>query len=118
MASDVQVIDPYRSAQFFHMGPDGAVVLGGFDAIGQNLQAGAKVFDDQQVVADTAAFLRAVQEFRQRDGRNGHATGMGVEFSQHLHWTPFQDVDDDVGVQEVPQHSKCFAFRLVLARAL
>ena len=29
----------------------------------------------------------------------------------------FQDVDDDIVVQQVPQHSECFAFRLVLASA-
>ena len=29
----------------------------------------------------------------------------------------FQDVADDIGVQQVSQHSECFAFGLVLARA-
>jgi hypothetical protein len=43
---------------------------------------------------------------------------MGVEFRRDLHGTPLQDVDAEVGIGQVPKHSECFAFRLVLARAL
>ena len=45
VACDVQVIHANRLTEFFQGGSNGAVVLGGFCAVGQHLQAAAKVLD-------------------------------------------------------------------------
>ena len=104
VAGNVQVVHTNGLALLFQHRTDGPVVLRGFGAIGQDIETAAEVLDGGQVLAGTCAFLRAVQEFSQGDGRNRHAAGVGVESGQYLDRPPLQYVDDDVGVQQVAQH--------------
>jgi hypothetical protein len=43
-------------------------------------------------------------ELAQADGREGHATGVLIEHPHHLDRPPLDDVDGDVGVEQVLQH--------------
>ena len=96
MRCNAHVVHADRLAEFFQGGANGAVVLRGLGAVGQNFEATAKVLDGGQVLAHAAAFFGTVQELGEGDGGHGHAAG--VEGGKHLDRSPLQHADDDVRV--------------------
>lgn len=76
----------------------------GSHVVGRHFQAAAEILDDRQIADRVAAFFRPVHEFRQGDGGYGHAPMVTVEGGENGKGTPLDDVDDDVGIEQVLEH--------------
>jgi hypothetical protein len=79
-------------------------VLGGFCGVGQHFEQAGELLHHGKVLSDLRALLGAVKQLAQRDGGNRHPAGVLVEDAQDLYRPPLDDVDDDVGIEQVLQH--------------
>lgn len=102
---NVKVVDTNRLPRLIQGSADRTVVAGRLGRVGQRLQQARKLFDHSKILRDLAALSRNVQLFAQGDGRHRQAPGVVIEHTQHFDRPTLDDLGDDVGVQQVLEHS-------------